>query len=572
MTNMMKYTHLGQSGLKISRICVGCMSFGDRRGRLGWLTEEKDALPILNACFEAGINFYDTANTYSNGVSEKILGKAIKQYQWPRENIVIATKLFFPVGHIKDGKLDSATVMSEDERDRSGYLNSYGLSRKHIFDSVDASLKRLQLDYIDLLQIHRFDPDTPVKETMKALHDIVESGKVRYIGASSMWAHQLLEMQYTARLNGWTEFISMQNLHNAAYREEEKEMVPSLKKFGMGMIPWSPVAMGYLTRPHDKFVETERGSSMSGTFMGNEYTTADQKINKQIQEIAEKRGTSMAIVAIAWSLSKPFITAPIIGMGKVERVKEAVEAVNFELTKEELESIDTLHSPFFSAAFNGNFLEGQTQIMFLEDVSRIIFDLFVQWLYTRTIPQTTRTSLKNLSALIDIADRVLMLGLGKHAYDLLNTYILADIVNEHAIENLLDLVGYMYARPENGKHGLKQHLAGLIARDSVGCESCDQMKWGLFEQWMWRAPREMVADVLGWLEFLQQERMKDLESFTNAAGWSRCPPSLLAEYLTKERVWQGLMRKIDRANYRQSKSSTDIIIDSRHNYSVVRHQ
>lgn len=345
MPNTMKYTYLGESGLKVSRICVGCMSFGDRRGRFPWCTEEAEALPILEAAFKAGINFFDTANVYSNGVSEEILGKAIKKYNFPRENIVIATKLWAPVGKRTGEKWEDALAMSVDERDASGYINAYGLSRKHIFDSVDASLKRLDLEYIDLLQIHRFDPNTPIKETMKALHDIVESGKVRYIGASSMWAHQLLEMQYTARLNGWTEFISMQNLHNATYREEEREMVPSLAKFGMGMIPWSPVAMGFLTRPHSSFTSSERGTSMKGTFMGNEFTEADKKTNERIEEIAKKRGTSMAVVAIAWSLSKPFMTAPIIGMSKVERVDEAVQAVNFELTKEEIESIDSIYMP-----------------------------------------------------------------------------------------------------------------------------------------------------------------------------------------------------------------------------------
>jgi len=341
----MKYTNLGQSGLRVSRICVGCMSFGDRRGRYKWCAEEKDALPILEAAYNAGINFYDTANGYSNGVSEEILGKAIREFNWPRENVVIATKVWAPVGHVRGDDFEDPLKFSPDERDAKGYINAYGLSRKHIFDSVDASLKRLQLDYIDLLQIHRFDPRTPVKETMKALHDIVEGGKVRYIGASSMWAHQLLEMQYTARLNGWTEFISMQNLHNATYREEEKEMIPSLEKFGMGMIPWSPVAMGYLTRPHDAVLKSERGEYMGGKFLGNEWTSADEKINRKVEEIAKKRGVSMAIVAIAWSLSKPYMTAPIVGMSKVERVDEAVKAVNFELTKEEEKSIDDLYEP-----------------------------------------------------------------------------------------------------------------------------------------------------------------------------------------------------------------------------------
>jgi len=341
----MQFTTLGKSGLKVSRICVGCMSYGDRRGRLPWCTEEKDALPILDAAYKANINFYDTANGYSNGTSEEILGKAIKKFNWRRENIVIATKVWAAVGHIKDGEFENPMAMKPDERDNKGYVNAYGLSRKHIFDSVNASLKRLDLEYIDLLQIHHFDPNTPVKETMKALHDIVESGKVRYIGASSMWAHQLLEMQYEARLHGWTEFISMQNLHNATYREEEREMIPALQKFGMGMIPWGPLAQGYLARPHDKFVESERGDSMNGKFLGHEWTETDKKINQKIEEIAKNRGTSMAIVSTAWSLSKPYITAPIIGMSKIERVEEAIKAIDFKLSDEELKSIDELYVP-----------------------------------------------------------------------------------------------------------------------------------------------------------------------------------------------------------------------------------
>lgn len=321
------------------------MSFGDRRGRFKWCTEEADALPILEAAYNAGINFFDTSNNYSNGVSEEILGKAIRKYNFRRENIVIATKLWGVVGHRENGVFDDPLFLSTDEKEQKGYINAFGLSRKHIFDSVDASLKRLQLDYIDLLQIHRFDPRTPIKETMKALHDIVETGKVRYIGASSMMAHQLLEMQYTARLNGWTEFISMQNLHNATYREEEREMVPSLEKFGMGMIPWSPLAMGYLSRPHDDVLKSDRGESMGGKFLGSQWTETDKKINQKIEEIAKKRGVSMAIVAIAWSLSKDYMTAPIIGMSKIERVEEAVKAVNFKLTKTEEKSIDDLYEP-----------------------------------------------------------------------------------------------------------------------------------------------------------------------------------------------------------------------------------
>lgn len=362
----MEYTNLGQSGLRVSRICVGCMSFGDRRGRYPWCIEEAEALPILQYCYESGINFFDTANGYSSGVSEEILGKAIKKYNWRRENIVIATKLWAPVGFRGDGEgtWEDPLALTVEQRERAGYVNAFGLSRKHIFDSVAASLKRLDLEYIDLLQIHRFDPSTPVKETMEALHDVVKSGKVRYIGASSMRAHELLEMQYTARLHGWTEFVSMQNLHNAVYREEEREMIPSLQKFGMGMIPYSkshcwsdltflrpgtdldflgPVAMGFLTRPHAQVSQTHRGETQSGKFLGNEWQENDKKINEKIEEIAKKRGVSMAVIAIAWSLSKPFMTAPILGMSKKERVDEAIAALKFELTKEEIESIDGLY-------------------------------------------------------------------------------------------------------------------------------------------------------------------------------------------------------------------------------------
>ncbi|OOF91924.1 hypothetical protein ASPCADRAFT_409016 [Aspergillus carbonarius ITEM 5010] len=337
----MKYVQLGTSGLRVSRIGVGCMSYGNPDGRYPWAVPEESALPILNHCYESGINFFDTANTYSNGISEEILGKAIHQYGWRRENIVIATKVWAPVGR----GLQQPIAMSDDQKDQNGYVNQYGLSRKHIFESIDASLKRLGLPYVDLLQIHRFDPRTPVKETMEALHDVVKSGKVRYIGASSMWAHQLLEYQYTARLNGWTEFISMQNLYNAVYREEEREMYPACQKFGMGGIPWSPVSMGFLTRPWRSFATTTRGEAQSLSFLGRAYTETDKRINETIEEIASRRGVSMAVVAIAWCLSKPFITAPILGMSKKERVDEALIAVAFELTPEELRSIDDLYEP-----------------------------------------------------------------------------------------------------------------------------------------------------------------------------------------------------------------------------------
>ncbi|KAJ5233065.1 hypothetical protein N7468_006021 [Penicillium chermesinum] len=337
----MKFVQLGNSGLRVAPIGVGCMSFGDPSGRFKWSLPEDEALPVLNYCYESGLNFFDTANVYSNGSSEKILGQAIKKYGWCRERIVIATKVFLPVGRGADEPMD----MTEEERDNAGYVNQYGLSRKHIFESVDASLQRLDLPYVDLLQIHRFDPSTPVKETMEALHDIVKSGKVRYIGASSMWAHQLLEYQYTARIHGWTEFISMQNLHNCIYREEEREMYPACAKFGMGGVPWSPVAMGFLARPWQEFSNTQRGEGQGQGFFGQPASETDKKINEQIQSIAKQHGVSMATVAIAWSLSKPFVTAPILGLSKKERVDEAIKAIYLELSPAELSSIDDLYEP-----------------------------------------------------------------------------------------------------------------------------------------------------------------------------------------------------------------------------------
>jgi aryl-alcohol dehydrogenase-like predicted oxidoreductase len=335
----MKYVQPGSSGLRIAPIGVGCMSFGNP-GRFKWSIPQEEALPVLNHCYESGLNFFDTANAYSNGMSEEILGNAIKRYGWRRQNIIIATKLWAPVGRGSEQPM----AMS-DEKDNSGYVNQYGLSRKHIFESIDASLERLGLHYVDLLQIHRFDPRTPVKETMEALHDVVKSGKVRYIGASSMWAHQLLEYQYTARIHGWTEFISMQNLHNAIYREEEREMYPACAKFGMAGIPWSPVAMGFLARPWRHFSSTTRGEGQGQGFLGQPTTEADRKINEQVERIANHHGVSMATVTIAWSLSKPFITAPILGMSKKERVDEVTQALSFTLSPEELNSIDNLYEP-----------------------------------------------------------------------------------------------------------------------------------------------------------------------------------------------------------------------------------
>lgn len=340
MKTTMQYVNLGPSGLRVSAICVGCMSYGDA-GPDSWMIGEEEAHPILNYCYEKGINFFDTANGYAYGTSEEILGRAIKKYGWRRENIVVATKLYFPVAR----KGENPGPMSREERDNAGYANQYGLSRKHIFDSVDASLKRLDLEYIDLLQIHRADPNVPFKETMEALHDLIKAGKVRYIGASSMWAYQLLEYQYTARMNGFTEFITMQNLYNAIYREEEREMYPLCQKLGLGVMPWSPVAMGWLARPWAAFTETKRGKDQGAGFLGFEATEADKRINEKIEEISKARNVSMAIVSMAWCYSKPYVTSPILGMSSEKRVDEAIESMNFKLTDEEISSIDELYAP-----------------------------------------------------------------------------------------------------------------------------------------------------------------------------------------------------------------------------------
>ncbi|KAJ5155370.1 Aldo/keto reductase [Penicillium capsulatum] len=337
----MKYVQLGSSGLRIARVDVGCMSYGPPGAQIDWSLPEEAALPVLNHCYNSGLNFFDTANAYSYGGSEEILGKSIKKYDWQRESIVVATKLFFPVG--RNG--DKPVRWTAHERNNGGYLNQWGLSRKNIFDSVDASLRRLDVSYIDLLQIHRFDPGIPVRESMEALHDVVKSGKVRYIGASSMRTHQFLEMQYTARMRGWTEFISMQNLYTPTYREEEREMIPACLKLGVGGLPWSPLMAGFLARPWRQHKDTARAQTEGKAFMGHPFTEADQEINEKIEEIAIQRDVGMATVTIAWCLSKPFVVAPILGLSSTSRVDEAISAMDFELSEEETRSIEVCYEP-----------------------------------------------------------------------------------------------------------------------------------------------------------------------------------------------------------------------------------
>ncbi|KIO33907.1 hypothetical protein M407DRAFT_227034 [Tulasnella calospora MUT 4182] len=301
---------------------LGCMSYGSSKW-LDWVLNEAEGIEQIKAAYDLGINAFDTADVYANGRSEIILGKAIKKYNLPRDEIVIMTKCFQAVPH--DPNFEGYLISGPDQLDRMRYTNQYGLSRKHIFDAIRKSLERLQLEYVDVYQVHRFDPNTPIEETMQALHDIVKAGYARYIGMSSCYAWQFHKMQAYAREHGLTQFISMQNYHNAVYREEEREMAPLLQDMGVGMIPWSPLARGFLTRPIE--TETTRGSS------------------DIVAEIAKRRGISMAQVALAWSLSKPFMTAPIVGTTSLEKLKDIVGGVHIKLTEEEIKSIDEPYKP-----------------------------------------------------------------------------------------------------------------------------------------------------------------------------------------------------------------------------------
>ncbi|CAK5261854.1 unnamed protein product [Mycena citricolor] len=330
----MKYVRLGNSGLKVSRIILGCMSYGSR-GWQTWVLEEEESLKHIKAAYDAGINTFDTANTYSNGVSEIILGKAIKEFNLPRDEIVIMTKVFFPTGHTAD---TPAYMMDPDA---NGYVNQHGLSRKHIFDSVKRSLERLQLDYIDVLQCHRFDENTPIEETMQALHDVVQAGYVRYIGMSSCWAWQFHAMQNYAIQNKLTPFISMQDHYSMLYREEEREMFPTLKHFKVGCIPWSPLARGLLTRPLSE--QSKRGS-VDRTIPAF-HSEATTNIINRVEELAKKKGKTMAQIALAWVLAKDMVTAPIVGTTSLDNLHELLAATEIELNEEEVKHLDEPYQP-----------------------------------------------------------------------------------------------------------------------------------------------------------------------------------------------------------------------------------
>ncbi|KDQ17441.1 hypothetical protein BOTBODRAFT_30237 [Botryobasidium botryosum FD-172 SS1] len=329
------YVSLGKSGLKVSKIILGTLAYGSPDWQ-GWVLDEEESIKHIKHAYDAGIQTFDTANNYSNGLSEVILGKAIKQHKLPREEIVVMTKVNSTVGrNIPDvfyGLMDP---------DKLGYINQHGLSRKHIFDSVKASLTRLQLDYIDVLQCHRFDYDTPIEETMRALHDVVQAGYVRYIGMSSCYAYQFHAMQNYAVTHNLTPFISMQNQYNLLYREEEREMYPTLKTLGVGSIPWSTLAKGILARP---FVSETTRTREDG-FLNRIRSEKDEAIISRVEEIAKRKGVSMAQVSLAWILSKDGVTAPIVGITSLEKLEDTIGALNVSLTPEEIRYLEEPYAP-----------------------------------------------------------------------------------------------------------------------------------------------------------------------------------------------------------------------------------
>jgi aryl-alcohol dehydrogenase-like predicted oxidoreductase len=320
----MDYARLGNSGLKVSRICLGCMGFGDPdRWIHQWVLKEEDSRPIIQKAVELGINFFDTANVYSLGVSERILGRALRDFA-KRDEVVIATKVH--------GR------MSDDP-------NGAGLSRKAILREIDNSLRRLETDYVDLYQIHRWDDETPIQETMEALHDVVKAGKARYIGASAMWAWQFAKALRVADKNGWTSFVSMQNHLNLIYREEEREMMPLCRAEGVGVIPYSPLASGKLTR---EWTPESSERSRTDQVLTNKYGSTDEEdrqVVERVASISEVRGVKRVHVALAWLLQKEPVTAPIVGATKLSHLEDAVGALSLTLTAKEVESLEELYAP-----------------------------------------------------------------------------------------------------------------------------------------------------------------------------------------------------------------------------------
>ena len=318
----MEYVKLGRTGLDVSRVCLGCMTYGEpERGAHSWTINEEASRPFIRKALDLGINFFDTANAYSDGTSEEIVGRALKEFG-ARDSVVLATKVF--------------------NRMRPG-PNGMGLSRKAIMSEIDHSLRRLGTDYVDLYQIHRWDPTTPIEETLEALHDVVKAGKARYIGASSMFAWQFSKALYVAEKNGWTRFATMQNHYNLLYREEEREMMPLCLENGIGVIPWSPLARGRLTRDWDEKTERESTDVFGKTL----YTApdADRKVVEAVAAVAKARGVSKAQVALAWAAQKPFVTAPIVGASKPHHLDDAVAALSLNLDTAEIAKLEQAYVP-----------------------------------------------------------------------------------------------------------------------------------------------------------------------------------------------------------------------------------
>lgn len=319
----MDYVRLGKSGLNVSRICLGTMTFGTPAWR-PWVLSEAESRPFFARALEHGINFFDTADMYSRGLSEEVCGRALGDLV-ARDQVVVATKVYYPIGEGPNGR---------------------GLSRKHIFEAIDGSLRRLRMDYVDLYQIHRFDPDTPVAETIEALHDVVKAGKARYLGASSMSSWQFAKMLYVADQHGWTRFVSMQNHYNLVYREEEREMMPLCGEEGIGVIPWSPLARGFLAgnRRRDDRGDTARAKTDAFAHQLY-YSDADFDVADRVVALAARRGLKPAQVALAWLLSRPGVTAPIVGASRLEQLDDAVGALGVELTADERAELEAPYRP-----------------------------------------------------------------------------------------------------------------------------------------------------------------------------------------------------------------------------------
>jgi 1-deoxyxylulose-5-phosphate synthase len=320
----MEYVRLGHTGLRVSRICLGMMTYGSPAWR-PWVLDEEQGRLFVKRALEHGINFFDTADVYSRGRSEEVLGRALRDFGVERDQVVVATKAFYPV---KDGP------------------NSRGLSRKHLFDAIDGSLSRLGMEYVDLYQIHRFDPDTPIEETLSALHDIVKAGKARYIGASSMAAWQFAKMLHVSERRGWTRFVAMQNHYNLIYREEEREMLPLCREEGIGVIPWSPLARGFLAgnRRREDGGETARATS-DDFAQEMYYSDEDFAVAARVGEVADRLGVKPTQVALAWLFSKPGVTAPIVGASKMSHLDEAVESLNVQLSPDDIRLLEEPYKP-----------------------------------------------------------------------------------------------------------------------------------------------------------------------------------------------------------------------------------